>query len=89
MTFAQGDLNGDGSVSGSDFAMLAANFGKSVAAPALVSAPGAVPAPALVSAPASTAVAPSTIRRLPVKAAPLPRRQLKTAAVRTRRPVSR
>ena len=30
MTYAQGDLNGDGRVDGSDFAILAGNFGRSV-----------------------------------------------------------
>jgi hypothetical protein len=33
MTFAQGDLNGDGAVNGSDFAILAGNFGRAVPAP--------------------------------------------------------
>jgi hypothetical protein len=36
MTFAQGDLNGDGNVNGSDFALLAGNFGNAVPAPGAV-----------------------------------------------------
>ena len=44
MTYAQGDLNGDGKVNGTDFAMLAGNFGKTVPAPAAVVASAAVTA---------------------------------------------
>jgi hypothetical protein len=83
MTYAQGDLNGDGSVNGSDFAILAGNFGKTVPQPAAVGA-------AAVAHPKPTAAAPSAERtarparrvvqvRIPTKTPPTrpaPRRRL-------------
>jgi hypothetical protein len=74
MSFALGDLNGDGAVNGTDFATLAANFGRSLPAPtAALAAERAVAAPEPASLIVKRRAAPPQ-RSLPGRALPVRRR---------------
>jgi len=81
MTFVQGDLNGDRSVNGSDFAILAGNFGKTLAEPQ--------PAAALTStaAPSAAALPPRRVHSPPRRGrAPGPALSIASVGRRTENP---
>jgi hypothetical protein len=71
--YADGDLNGDTVVNGTDFAILAGNFGKSV--PAAQAAPLAVAQPSASSPALRAASSPPATVRTSVKVLPSSRRR--------------
>jgi hypothetical protein len=81
MSYPQGDLNADGAVNGTDFALLAGNFARTLPA---------TPPSALI-AQTTAAVRPAVTAPAPAKqpAPPPPRRTLPKRAVPTASPVRR